>query len=85
MSQVISVSFPENILQEAQQFIPRQKRSRAIVEAFSLYLKLLKRKQIERSQEEMYSSLSSKDWEECYEMDTYTALDTLETLEKTLS
>ena len=63
-TKVVSVSFPKEVLAEADTLIPPNKRSKAIVAAFSKYLRDLKRKKAEEEITAAYKKMSPEEKKE---------------------
>jgi len=77
MSQVISVSIPDQIMNEVNAYIPKNKRSMVVANAFSQYLKIIKRKKINKQIANMYDNLESTDKNEIEELSEASFVDEL--------
>lgn len=75
MNKVISISFPKELIERSNKYIPPQKRSKAIVKAFNIYLELMKRKQIENEMTNMYENMTEQEKKEMYELSEASPLD----------
>lgn len=62
--QVISVSLPRDLIERANAFIPKSRRSRVITEVLGRFLDSLERKTVEQEYEKYYARRSAREAQE---------------------
>jgi len=77
MNQIISISFPKELLEKANKYIPAQKRSKAIVKAFDTYLDVIKKRKIEVELGSMYDNMTENEKQELLAMSEESLVDEL--------